>query len=71
MDAPPNLRPTDKYSKDYAEAYAHYEADDLEKAVEVAKYNLTDPTLPRYWQVKNCILIVCASTDWDEAEVST
>lgn len=32
------------------------------------RYNLTDPTLPRYFQIKNRILIVSAEHDWAVAE---
>lgn len=32
------------------------------------RYNLTDPTLPRYFQIKNLILIVSSEHDWAAAE---
>jgi hypothetical protein len=34
----------------------------------VAKYNLTDSTLPPYYTVLNSILLVSASSDWEEVE---
>jgi hypothetical protein len=40
----------------------------LEKCVEVAKYNFTDPKLSPYYTVPNAILLVSASSDWEEAD---
>ncbi|CAK1366549.1 unnamed protein product [Cercospora beticola] len=33
-----------------------------------AKLNLMDLWLPRYWQIKNCIIIICSEDDWNEAQ---
>lgn len=41
---------------------------DPERCISIARYNLTDPTLPRYYRMKNLLLIASASQDWYEAE---
>ncbi|KAK4902763.1 hypothetical protein LTR27_000702 [Elasticomyces elasticus] len=40
----------------------------MERLCPAAKYNLTDPTLPAYFQVKNLLLIACAEDEWYPAE---
>ncbi|KAK3726054.1 hypothetical protein LTR37_000202 [Vermiconidia calcicola] len=59
---------SNKYGDDYLEAVHLFQYMEYERAIEAAKYNLTEPTLPRYHQIKNMILIVAAEEDWDEAE---
>ncbi|KAH7398527.1 hypothetical protein BKA66DRAFT_437577 [Pyrenochaeta sp. MPI-SDFR-AT-0127] len=41
----------------------------LEECIAEAKKTLSDPTLPFYYIIKNCISIFCASDDWGEAEL--
>lgn len=60
--------PANIYSDDYLEAVLLFQYAEYEQAIEAAKYNLTEPTLPRYHQMKNMILIVAAEEDWEEAE---
>lgn len=60
---------TNFYAISYGAALAHYNNTRHGEAVEHAKTNLRDPTLPRYWQAKNCIPIICAAESWYEAEV--
>jgi hypothetical protein len=62
--------PADRYQQQYFEVIRHLDEDNEPEAVRAAKRNLTDWSLPRYWQVKNCIIIVFAEEDWHEAEVS-
>ncbi|KAK4621687.1 hypothetical protein CLAFUW4_07396 [Fulvia fulva] len=60
---------TNFYAISYGAALAHYNNTRHGEAVEHAKTNLRDPTLPRYWQAKNCIPIICAAESWYEAEI--
>ncbi|KAK5164554.1 uncharacterized protein LTR77_009760 [Saxophila tyrrhenica] len=57
-----------KYTLDYMEAQELFQSDSFEECIEAAKYNLTDRTLPRYFKMRNRMLIIAASEDWDEAE---
>ena len=57
-----------KYSKYHFEALGLYESGLFEESIEVAGYNLTHPTLPRYLQMKNLIWIIGVLDDWDEAD---
>ena len=39
-----------------------------DECIDCAKYNLTDPTLSRYWRIKNLLLIGKVTDDWYEGE---
>ncbi|KAF7194236.1 hypothetical protein HII31_04473 [Pseudocercospora fuligena] len=56
------------YAQGYQLAVRHFESKDFIGAVKLAKYNLTDLHVPRYWQIKNCILVAYGTDDWYEAE---
>lgn len=56
------------YKQSYLEVQRHMDEDNLDKCVELAKSNLTDPTIPPYYAILNSILLVSASADWEEAE---
>lgn len=61
--------PRDKYARDYIEALEQFDKEDFETCLEIAKLNLTDPTLSRYWTIKNLLLVASVEDDWIEAEV--
>ncbi|KAH7071979.1 hypothetical protein BKA63DRAFT_577590 [Paraphoma chrysanthemicola] len=42
---------------------------DTEKSIALAKHNLSNMSLPRYYVIKNCILICCALEYWDDANI--
>ncbi|KAK6397504.1 hypothetical protein LTR65_006481 [Meristemomyces frigidus] len=56
------------YSQQYVEAVALFRAGAPDECIELAEHNLTNPTLPRYHQMKNLILIAGAEADWYAAE---
>lgn len=45
-------------------------AEGLEKRLQVARLNLTDPNLSRYYRMKNLLLVAGAEDDWYERERS-
>jgi hypothetical protein len=51
------------YSEDYFDALHLYHSGLFEECIEAAKYNITDPVMPRYHQMKNLTLIVTALAD--------
>ena len=51
----------------YLEAAAHQTAN-KGKCLEIACLNLTDPTLSRYYRMKNLFLVACSAEDWYERE---
>lgn len=57
-----------KYDKDLHEALAFGRAGDYDKAYEAAQYNLTDPTLPRWHQIKNMIVSFIAIDDLEQKQ---
>ncbi|CAK3835661.1 Hypothetical predicted protein [Lecanosticta acicola] len=57
-----------KYIQDYLHAQDLIQEEQWAKGIAAAKRNLTDTSLPRYWQVRNCILIINAKDDWHVAE---
>lgn len=59
--------PSNKYSKEYLEAVDFFELSLFDECIQAAKVNLANPTLPRYHQLKNLILIISALDDWQEA----
>ncbi|KAK5174637.1 uncharacterized protein LTR77_001719 [Saxophila tyrrhenica] len=59
--------PSSLYGQQYLEAVYHFNNGETERCVSVAKLNLTDPTLPRFYQMKNMILLATAEEDWYEA----
>jgi len=56
------------YEQNYQEVVAAYEKEDFDEVVRLARYNLTDPTLPRFYQIQNRILFCSAEADWYIAE---
>ncbi|PPJ51515.1 hypothetical protein CBER1_07981 [Cercospora berteroae] len=64
-DEPP-VTPT--YSGYFARAAEHLREKKYARAGYRAKLNLMDLWLPRFWQIKNCIIIICSEDDWDEAQ---
>lgn len=57
------------YSRQLDAALRLYYGEKMAEAVRAAKYNLSDPTLPRFYQINNCAIVILAEDDWDEAEV--
>ncbi|KAF2130370.1 hypothetical protein P153DRAFT_395792 [Dothidotthia symphoricarpi CBS 119687] len=55
------------YKTQFKDAQKAFEEDKFELAIAKAKYNLTDYTLPPYYYMENCMLIVAALDDWDDA----
>ncbi|KAK4550115.1 hypothetical protein LTR36_003082 [Oleoguttula mirabilis] len=43
---------TSLYRTQYLETLAHLKAERFEQCIELAKYNLTDPTLPPYYRMR-------------------
>ena len=57
-----------KYDKDLHEALEFGRAGDFDKAHEAAQYNLTDPRLPRWHQIKDVIVSFIAIDDLEEKQ---
>ena len=62
-------RSASKRLNNYIEAYCLLLNGAFEKCIEAAKRNPDDPTLLRWQQMKNHILIACAEEDWHASEV--
>ncbi|KAK5676818.1 hypothetical protein LTS10_010582 [Elasticomyces elasticus] len=60
--------PASVYAQNYLEAVEAFEAEQFDRCLSVIRYNLTDPTLPRYYQIKNLMLYVAAEDNWYPAE---
>ena len=67
MDTDDDL-PMNKYFEGYFDAHQLYHSGLFEECIGAAKYNITDPVMPRYHQMKNLILIVAALDGWEEAD---
>jgi hypothetical protein len=39
------------------------------ECIDLAKRSLADPTLPRYYTIQNCLLVVAAEDDWYDADL--
>ncbi|KAK5131178.1 hypothetical protein LTR08_001264 [Meristemomyces frigidus] len=57
---PPEAQPMTLYARHYLDAVGLFDKEKLEQCIELCKYNLTDPTVPRYYQIKNLLLIAGA-----------
>lgn len=64
----PQKAPQDTHAEKYFEAIESFEKDDFDGCRDTARRNLADPTLSRYWQIRNLLLIACAEFRWIEAE---
>lgn len=60
--------PQSIYTTRSLDAVARLQADDFERCIQLAKDNLTDPTLPRYYRMKNLLLVASSEDDWYVAE---
>ncbi|CAI6337394.1 unnamed protein product [Periconia digitata] len=56
------------YREQYEEARKHFDSE-KKKCIELVKSNLTDHTIPPYYKMRNCILIVSAMDDWNIADL--
>ena len=56
------------YKEDYLQAISLMDEGKYDECIRHARYTLTDPFLPRYWIVKNLVLIANVSNDWYDAE---
>ncbi|KAI0587121.1 hypothetical protein PtrSN002B_004705 [Pyrenophora tritici-repentis] len=56
------------YQADFDKAAKHFDDGDIEKCIELTKYNMTNVSLPPYYVTRNCILLTSALDDWDEAD---
>ena len=59
----------DLYAIQFEECYALYQEEKFTECIKAAKFNLSDPTVPRYIVIKTLILIANAEDDWEAAEV--
>ena len=53
----------------FQECYELYQQEKFTECVAAARFNLTDPTLPRYTRIKTLTVIANAEDDWEAAEV--
>ncbi|KAK3625670.1 hypothetical protein LTR56_020282 [Elasticomyces elasticus] len=65
---PPEAQPRSLYAVQFLEAVQLYNDHKYDECITLARYNLTDPTLPRYYHIKTLLLIVNAEEDWYPAE---
>ncbi|KAH7066958.1 hypothetical protein BKA63DRAFT_495842 [Paraphoma chrysanthemicola] len=60
------------YRQQYDAARSMFDETDTEPCIREAKKNFkvctSDPTLPPYFVIKNCILVACALDDWNDAD---
>ena len=56
------------YKTNYLEAISLMQEGKHDECIHHARYDLTDISLPRYWIVKNLVLIANVSNDWYDAE---
>ena len=47
---------------------AYFDNDNFDGCQKACQHNLADPTLSAYWKLKNILLFISASGDWDESE---
>lgn len=59
---------TSLYEEQYQSASNLFDTDP-KACIRLAELNLTDPTLPPYYVIHNCILIACALDDWSDADI--
>ncbi|KAJ4324427.1 hypothetical protein N0V94_001325 [Neodidymelliopsis sp. IMI 364377] len=59
---------TNKYEEALRAAEEHFYVNS-EECIRLAKHNLTDPLLPPYYDIQNCILIASAEDMWEDADV--
>ena len=59
-----NAEPKSLYAQQYFEAVDLYEQEQFDKCLELLRYNLTDPTLPRYFIIKSHMLITGVEDNW-------
>ncbi|EAT77947.1 hypothetical protein HBH56_178930 [Parastagonospora nodorum] len=57
------------YRKQYEAARTQFDTQDMDGCIAAAKHNLTDPTLPPYYVIKNSILVASALDDWNDADI--
>ncbi|KAL6711642.1 hypothetical protein ACN47E_004576 [Coniothyrium glycines] len=60
--------PSSLYMQQYTEAVRLFDDGQIDGCIAETKKNLTDPTLPPFYIIKNCILLACALDDWNEAD---
>lgn len=63
------MKSLEKHIEDYFRALRLCQARQWDAAITTAKRSLTDPSLPRQWQVEDCVIVCSATDDWEEAEV--
>lgn len=54
--------------KNYAEALRLFKDEHYETCGQAAKQLINDSRVPPYMIIKACMLIICATDDWQEAE---
>lgn len=64
---PPDMAES-TYTTEYRDAVCQFRADQYDDCIALARYTLTDLTLPRDHRMKNLLLIAWAENDWYEAE---
>ncbi|KAK6434274.1 hypothetical protein LTR95_009538 [Oleoguttula sp. CCFEE 5521] len=57
-----------RFKKEYTAAVALIKADQWEEGIAAAQENLADIYIPRYWRMKNMLLVAAALDDWYPAE---
>ncbi|KAK4621702.1 hypothetical protein CLAFUW4_07401 [Fulvia fulva] len=62
------MKSLEKHIEDYFRALRLCQARQWDAAITTAKRSLTDPSLPRQWQVEDCVIVCSATDDWEEAE---
>lgn len=58
-----------RFDRAFTEAYAFYEADEYEKALEAADRLICEADLPRYHRIKCCLLIAVTVADEEEVRI--
>ncbi|OAG22546.1 hypothetical protein CC77DRAFT_1018573 [Alternaria alternata] len=54
------------YRKNFEDAEALFDSGDVAGCISAAQYNLTDTSLPPFYIIRNCILLVGAMDNWDD-----
>lgn len=66
----PEPQPQSLYAKQYHEAVDLFDREAFEECLKLARYHLTDWTLPRYYRIKTLVLIAVVEDNWYPAEQS-